>query len=600
MTPTGGRNRVGDVGAPPHPPRPNELEITMLAWIRRSERKRGAWLPLTVLLVACASVLGIEDRQQDSAASYPAQGYEGCRPGGSCSGCLAVHQRECEVRGACSAAATTDDCAGCVCENCLEPVIDCQLDAGCSVIWQCLKQSRCDLSEGASGSCVDACAGVIDTHGGVRGAAFRAAAEIRTCAVTSSCLSCLAPEPEPPPGCSQANACQDCPDCFRQCLCSGEKFGKCKELCGADAPAATCTPENSCGGCSNCFELCTCGGAGYEPCTSACQGTPPNDPPVTQCTLATDCTDCTDCMATCACGGFALARCESECAPPSPDDVCVDLSDHGQTCDGCSGCISECTCEGDSLEQCMDSCRVLECCDQSCSGAMTTCSCDASNSADFCGQQYYDCSNASACSACACRNCPGKYALCQETLDCPAVFECMRSTHCQGSACQERCGSVGTAAGGSGDAFDVAEALWACDQANFCACETPAEETLLCPGPAGDVTCSDYEGGNNALLPACCPSTAGSGGNRSACGLDLRRYVQNARECESLSQGNGPRALLETCPARTIFEPPYNGAQLSGCCNSAANTCGVYDDITGLGCLKNSVFGVQPQGCGLL
>jgi hypothetical protein len=57
--------------------------------------------------------------------------------------------------------------------------------------------------------------------------------------------------------------------------------------------------------------------------------------------------------------------------------------------------------------------------------------------------------------------------------------------------------------------------------------------------------------------------------------------------------------LLESCPALTIFEPPYNGAKLEGCCNSAANSCGYYVDITGLGCLSAAVFGVAPQGCGL-
>src|SRR5687767_8588385 len=133
----------------------------MLAWSDRKRLKRAAWLLLASCLVACASVLGIEERQQDSATNYPAAGYEGCRPGVSCAGCLTVHERECELRSACSATASSDDCAGCVCESCTDSVVDCQLDAACAAIWQCLKQSRCDLSERSSASCLNECGSVI-------------------------------------------------------------------------------------------------------------------------------------------------------------------------------------------------------------------------------------------------------------------------------------------------------------------------------------------------------------------------------------------------------------------------------------------------------
>jgi hypothetical protein len=149
----------------------------------------------------------------------------------------------------------------------------------------------------------------------------------------------------------------------------------------------------------------------------------------------------------------------------------------------------------------------------------------------------------------------------------------------------------------------VAEALWACNQANSCACENTPDPTTHCPGPDGDVVCADFLGGG-ATLPACCPSSQGTGGsgtNASACGLDLRDYFRNARQCEPRAQGDKPKGtLLGSCPDFTILGAPYNGVKLSGCCHSADNTCGVFDDITGLGCLSSGVFGIEAGACPLL
>jgi hypothetical protein len=575
----------------------HELGIMMLAWIDRARPKSTAWVCLTLLLAGCASVLGIEDREQDNASGYPAEGYDGCRPGIGCAGCLAVHQQECELRSSCAAAAGSADCASCVCANCTDPVVHCKLDLGCAAIWECLVQSRCDLSARGATSCLTACSGVIDAQGGVGGDAFRAAADVRTCAITSSCLSCLAPEPEPTAGCSKENSCQDCPDCFRECICSGEKFGTCKQSCGTEAPPAACTTENSCAGCSTCFDLCTCGGDGYDHCTSACQvGATP--PPVSTCTAATSCSDCDDCASLCVCHGGEAADCASQCATPVPAGVCVQTSvgSESDTCGGCGGCLSGCSCAGTPLEDCMSRCGVGAECD----GLMKECVCAEQDTADSCAQRSYSCDDASSCTACACRSCPSQYALCEETPDCPAVFDCMRATRCQGSECAERCGGI--AADGVGVAFDAAEALWACNQANSCACETPPDRTKVCSGPNGDLACAAFEG-SNAQLPACCANTGGSGtagGGSSACGLDLRSYLRNAQDCEPLGQGNRPRLLLESCPSRTVFDPPYNGVKLAGCCHAEDNTCGFFDDVTGLGCLSSEIFGIEAGGCGLL
>jgi hypothetical protein len=99
-------------------------------------------------------------------------------------------------------------------------------------------------------------------------------------------------------------------------------------------------------------------------------------------------------------------------------------------------------------------------------------------------------------------------------------------------------------------------------------------------------------------IAACCPSPQGTGGT-SACGLDLQSYFRNASQCEPLAQ-KARGSLLGSCPDLTIIGPPYNGATLKGCCHSADTTCGVLDDITGLGCLSSSVFGIEAGACPLL
>lgn len=555
------------------------------------ELKRSAGPALPLLLLACSSLLGIQERREDTASSYPAAGYEGCRASDGCAGCLDVHRLECEARSTC-ATATSDECMGCVCQSCAEAMIACQLDGGCAAIWTCVRQSRCDLSEGGSGDCLEACRSVIEAQGGVSGSAFRAAAEVRTCAVTSSCSSCLAVEPPPPASCSRESACQGCPDCLRECLCSGELFGACRGYCGADAPPAACTLDSRCVGCTTCFELCACDGGSFEQCNGACQAPPPPG----ACSTATDCSDCGDCLATCVCEGGEQAACASACAPPPVSDVCVERLESGgeDTCGGCDGCIAQCSCQGTPLAECMEECG--SCC-ESC-GGMTECACQGDDGADECAAEYFSCDEASACSACACALCPGQYGLCQETPSCPAVFACLVETQCQGSECRERCAGVASGSGSSSAAFDVAQALWACHRANDCECEEPPPAPrTICPGTEGDVECADHVG-TGGTLPACCPPAGGTG-NVSACGLALQHHFPNARSCEPRDQGRRPR-LLEVCPGRSIAGPPYNGVKLSGCCHQVDGTCGVYDDITGLGCLSASVFGFPSSGCGLL
>ena len=218
----------------------------------------------SLICVACANVLGVEDRALDGAASYPVTGYEGCRPGGTCNECLDVHRAECEARAFCADPSELGECASCVCENCAESVTDCRLDAGCDAIWQCLQQSRCDLSEGVVGSCRQVCGAVIEANGGVTGSSFRDAASIRTCAITQSCLSCLPPDRDLPPAtCTPLDGCVGCGDCFQQCLCSGDTFSVCQTACGEEAPPDGCSADDFCAGCTSCFQVCACQGGTF-------------------------------------------------------------------------------------------------------------------------------------------------------------------------------------------------------------------------------------------------------------------------------------------------------------------------------------------------
>jgi hypothetical protein len=563
-------------------------------------------------LVACAGILGIEDRSEDTAANYPIDGYEGCREG-DCTRCLEVHRQACEARAACADATGQGECASCVCQNCLDPLTTCQQDEGCTAIWVCLRNSRCDLSEHAAVNCTQTCGSVIQANGGVNGPAFRAAAEIRTCATTSACLSCLAPQvTQSSLACTQQNGCQDCPDCFNQCLCSGEKFGDCKELCkdqGDTAPPAACSAADQCAGCTTCLHTCACNGGTYDECVASCSSTPPadNTPPVLPagCSTADNCMGCKDCTSQCECSGRDQTACANDCAAPS-SDVCIeDPRGVSSSCDACESCVAKCTCHGDPIESCWRKCTVHDCNElpnsYGCAGG-----CNASEVQCFEGW-YGSCdSQAGDCEACACQACPGELGTCKDTDGCEGMFQCMRSTGCEGSACLERCRDSSAAP----ESFAYAEALWACYQGSGCGTNCSANlppPPVECATTQGTTRCTSFVGVGTSFA-ACCPNViiyalldpgAGTtGGDDNPCGLDMSTEYPGARACEPLAQTSPPRySALETCPDTIGAKPPYNGAILKGCCRGADNTCGYYDDITGLGCLSAGVFGDTVQAC---
>jgi hypothetical protein len=574
------------------------------------------------VLAACADFLGIEERKQDTAANYPVEGYAGCRPG-QCGGCLDVHRRECEARTACAnAEGQGDNCAACVCENCEDSVVECQLDPGCTAIWQCLRDTRCDLSDRATGNCAQACGEVIQNSGGLNGRSFQKAVEIRTCAAGAACLTCLAPQvqqstPVQPRVCSQATACQECDSCFDQCLCSGEQFGECREFCKeeGDAPPEACSEEDGCAGCTSCNHTCLCNGGTFEVCNASCtqDTTPPvvtpPDPPAS-CTDANSCVGCPDCVSQCVCsGGGTQMECNAWCNPTS--DSCVeDPRGQNSTCGGCQGCVAQHTCNDyyTSAEQAFnDSCEQNDCCLTGNCSSFSQCALCESSSSDCLNtvHGYPSCDYFGPCEQCACDQCPGELGMCLEVYGCMQTFDCMRSTNCKGKGCLDRCrGSEYPV-----EAFALAEALYSCSKGASCGCNTEPPAPVQCATPSGMTECAGYLGVNISLYPCCneqvniYAQTTGLEQNvpdDNPCGLELYRYYRDARSCEPRTQQNPPRyELLETCPDGVPQGAPYYGAILKGCCRGADQTCGYFDDITGLGCLSASVFGDTPQPCSM-
>ncbi len=561
-------------------------------------QSKHAVLAFAVLFVAaCANILGIEERELDEASSYPLTGYDGCRPGTNCDGCLDVHRARCEAGGLCADTSGLGACATCVCDNCREPVTECRTDAGCDAIWQCLQQSRCDLSEGAAGSCRDECGSVIEANGGVSGRAFRDAAGIRTCAITESCLSCLPAQRDvPPPGCTPDNNCVGCDGCFQQCLCSDEAFAVCQDLCGEDAPSSACSVSDDCAGCSSCFQVCACQGGDFEECTLDCQVTTPP-----ACSLDDSCAGCDGCASQCECEGGEAVACQAACEPPPANDICAQGSSGSgsDSCDGCTSCLASCTCNGTPLEACMDTCGMLDCClAGGCPDFYFDCVCDGVSS-QSCAEDGYPCSTGG-CDECTCNSCIDIFATCEQVDGCPAIFECMRVTGCRGSECAERCVDARDQSSTT-DAFAIAEALWACDQGAGCSCDEQTPVTRVC----GAVECSSYVT-DDVTLDACCLDEAGlepaaqQAGGGDGCGLDLTRQFRNAPACMPMNQPNPPPILgflLGDCPQGRVAEAPYHNAALKGCCRKDG-ACGYWDDITGLGCIDSSVFdGVLSSPC---
>jgi MYXO-CTERM domain-containing protein len=133
-------------------------------------------------------------------------------------------------------------CSGveCACNHCPKHYDDCAVIPGCDEVSDCMREKNCIGAECYNSG---ACRGVIDSHGGVSGPAFRASSGLKSCALTFQCaLPCVTDGDAAP----RADAGQLCtPDATVACSCGdrsgtkrcssdGMQFGSCK--CAA-APA---------------------------------------------------------------------------------------------------------------------------------------------------------------------------------------------------------------------------------------------------------------------------------------------------------------------------------------------------------------------------
>jgi hypothetical protein len=453
-----------------------------LGWLRPALWLAVTWLTLLVS-AACGGVLGIEDRQLDSPTDFPQEGYEGCRPGGPCTGCiLQGHRDQCSqppTASMCDTPSQLDACERCACNGGCETALDaCQATAGCGAIWSCINANRCELLESSETSCYRAgvCQSVIVDNGGLNGEAFRSAVEVRSCAATSSCFICLPPQPEPPAECTPMAGCQGCSNCFQTCLCSGDTYATCRSAC--DEQVSNCSPDDSCQNCGSCFNLCSCSGGSFQECADSCRPPP--------CQPSTDCTDCTDCTSACLCGGADAATCDAQCNT-SPEPACIkaDSATAPGDCRLCGDCLAQCTCDNPSVDECMAECGYMTCTDTNCrcDSNYDECTCRDESAPAQCAQDTLGCTVVG-CSSCACDKCPDEYALCWEDDACAEMLRCMQDSSCQGfDACVEACAPQG----GSlpiigGDPLDpgmapsvreVFEALESCLASTGCASCTP-------------------------------------------------------------------------------------------------------------------------------
>jgi hypothetical protein len=179
--------------------------------------------------------------------------------------------------------------------------------------------------------------------------------------------------------------------------------------------------------------------------------------------------------------------------------------------------------------------------------------------------------------------------MCREISGCAELMACLEATQCLNLAdCDqpEKCGAELGAMDAS--ATGVAESLLSCRLEAQCACfEGPP--TISC----GDVTCDAYQPAPpNPIAQACC-----AGGNGDRCGLDPAPLFgpESGALCVELNQ---PGPLDAACPDHVAPGLPWDGATLPGCCKTGG-TCGVLDDVTGLGCIERSLFGdaSAPPSC---
>jgi hypothetical protein len=176
-------------------------------------------------------------------------------------------------------------CDECVCTSCQYEWGQCQGDAGCMEIWECIQETDCELCYTTS-----TCRDVIDEHGGADGMSMIKVSQVLNCSRQpfASCgMDC--PDACLPPDCQ-------CGDCMSRCLCQTDGSAEqCELQCkGGCSPEAGCL----CGGAV--IADCICNGGTKAECESM---------------LGTACDQQTTnytCLDNCLCNGTSLDICAAE------------------------------------------------------------------------------------------------------------------------------------------------------------------------------------------------------------------------------------------------------------------------------------------------
>jgi hypothetical protein len=474
-------------------------------------------------------------------------------------------------------------CQGCFCAECRSEFDQCLEDRGCAEIMDCALTSDCDPSlRTGPGSCYTAgtCRSVIDTQGGLDAPSYELFAAATGCGLDAACPCGGSPAPV---ACSPDTGCTDCLGCWDGCACAGDGLAACRAECGDP----NCTSAQGCAFCADCVDACLCfGGGDIAMCVAQC-GEPPGGP---ECNPADGC-QCNDCMAGCLCDGNTEPDCQEQC---HVGGQCT-LAD---ACGGCTTCEGTCSCELQApITACLGSCGSPLGCDPTadcadCGSCQAQCECETGDPVacvTSCQATTCQSPSLSPCESCSCTTCPSDFGLCITLQGCSEALRCIESTGCTSlpdCALPERCGAE--LGGIAPEVLGVIEALQSCRMESACPCAgTPP--SVEC----GGITCQGYQPPPpDPIAAPCC-----GGMNGDLCGLDPEPLFGPGQvmACVPLNQPGPPDA---DCPTFAPGQRPYNGTTLEGCCRMD-DTCGLQDDITGLGCVSPDLFGL-PAGtdCG--
>jgi MYXO-CTERM domain-containing protein len=200
------------------------------------------FLPFTFYAAAGGKLLFVVDTTEPSAGpvaiSIHAEDVQ-APPDGNVDDVVTV---QCLDNAAARGETICDEGTRCACEHCPRDYDDCAVIPGCRQVRACMLEKGCVGSECYNSG---ACRGIIDSHQGISGPAFRASSGLQSCALTFGCaLPCDADARGDAgrgqlcaPGREVACTCDDAASGTQVCAPDGSGFGPCACQSGTDAMA---------------------------------------------------------------------------------------------------------------------------------------------------------------------------------------------------------------------------------------------------------------------------------------------------------------------------------------------------------------------------